>query len=80
MFNIALCSTRNLSRDRGVAPHVYINSGITRFINQLSSGLTKLNTLVGLPTGIGRINWNRFTIQWLWCYWQFVLSLSYERI
>jgi len=29
---IALCTTRNLSRDRDVAPHVYMKSGITRFI------------------------------------------------
>ena len=28
---ITLCTTRNLSHDRDVAPHMYIKSGITRF-------------------------------------------------
>jgi len=54
---IALCTTRNLSCDRGVAPHVYIKSGITSFPSSISwaVGLPSLapKPVVGLP------NWNR---------------------
>jgi len=41
---IALCTTGNLSRDRGVAPHVYIKSGIARFIISWDLGYSRLNT------------------------------------
>jgi len=41
---IALCTTRNLSHDRGVAPHVYIKSGIARFIISWDLGYSRLNT------------------------------------
>jgi len=34
-----------LSRERGVAPHVYIKSRITRFIICWCRGLTSFNTL-----------------------------------
>ena len=41
---IALCTTRNLSRDRDVAPHVYIKSGITRFIISWTRGYSISST------------------------------------
>jgi len=40
----ALCTTRNVSRDRDVAPHVYINSRIATFIISWDLGHSRVNT------------------------------------
>jgi len=41
---IALCTARDLSRDRGVIRWVYIKNGITRSSISWCRGLTSLNT------------------------------------
>jgi len=60
---IALRTTRNLSRDRDVAPHVYIKSRITRFIISWDLGIPSLTTEP--ITGLAALAWCKETYQWI---------------